>query len=55
MGQAKLEPFAGGTRAVADTLASQPGTTVTAGGEAAREVLEGRELPGLAVLPERVR
>ena len=68
--------FAGGTRALARTLAGLSATTVICGGEtaqavhevgvaeridhistgggAALELLEGRTLPGVAVLPDRV-
>jgi phosphoglycerate kinase len=74
MGVFEREPFASGTRTVAQALADCPGFTVVGGGEsvaaveqagladrighistgggASLELLEGRELPGLAAIPE---
>jgi phosphoglycerate kinase len=74
MGMFELEPFAEGTRSVAEAVALCPGFTVAGGGDsiaalaaldltgsvdhlstgggASLEFIEGRDLPGLAVLRE---
>jgi phosphoglycerate kinase len=74
MGAFELEPFAAGTRAVAQAVADSPAVTVVGGGDSAAalhrfgltdrvdhlstgggatlELIEGRRLPGVAVLEE---
>jgi len=73
MGAFEIQPFADGTRSIAEAMAAAPGVTVAGGGDsgaalatfglegrlthvstgggAALEMLEGRTLPGVAVLP----
>jgi phosphoglycerate kinase len=77
MGVFELEPFAEGTRAVAEAVAAASGTTVVGGGDSAAalavfgltdridwvstgggaslELMEGRELPGVAALMDAGR
>jgi phosphoglycerate kinase len=74
MGVFEWQPFAGGTKAVADAVAAVKGYTVVGGGDSVRavnelalgdrvswvstgggaslELLEGKELPGVAAIPE---
>ena len=76
MGVFEMQPFASGTRAIAQAMATAPGMTVVGGGDSAAairtlgidesafdhistgggaslEFLEGKQLPGLAVLEEQ--